>query len=436
MSHNVPQPRSTTQQQTLTHRKHLSMSRNTTTLLLLVALAAAGNSAIDLASADNATNTVTGNTRASVATLTQGRGDQVGVAPQKLERAASIIRKSVADKQIPGAVILVARQGKVILHEAYGFRDQERTLPMQTNSLFRMASNSKAVTAAGIMLLVEDGKLDLDQPVGTYLPAFQNQRWRSITPRHLLTHTSGIRIKPLFFTPLLKKSALNPQAPDLRLEVNRFANIAAEKPAGKTYSYNNAGYNTLAAITEEITGSYKLHLSRRIYAPLGMHDSFNHEPDADHNRMSTVLKRQPDGTWKSGWTPGDPPDWPFCRGSGGMISSAWDFALFCQMLLNEGRYGKHQVLRTASVSEITNPQVKHCDAATNYGLGWKVSERGGPFSHSGSDGTFVWVDPARDMIGMVLTQCNGTKPPRAEFRKMVESACVVPTLPAGKARNR
>ena len=417
-------------------RKYYSMSRYTTTFSFLVFLATAGNSTTDLTGAENATHTVTGSNDSSIAALTQGRGDEVGVDPQKLERAASIIRNSVTDKQIPGAVILVARQGKVILLEAYGFRDQEHRLPMQTNSLFRMASNSKAVTAAGIMLLVEDGKLDLDQPVGTYLPAFKNQRWRSITPRHLLTHTSGLRIKPLFFTPLLENSELHPRAPDLRLEVNRFAKIAPEKPVGKTYSYNNAGYNTLAAIIEELTGSYKLHLSKHIYAPLGMHDSFNHEPDADQNRMSTVFKRQRDGNWKSGWAPGDPPDWPFCRGSGGMISSAWDFALFCQMLLNEGEYGNHQILRSDSVAEMTNPQGEHCYAATSYGLGWRVSEPGGPFSHSGSDGTFVWVDPARDMIGMVLTQCNGIKPPNDEFRKMVESACVAPSLPAGKANRQ
>ena len=358
--------------------------------------------------------------------LTVGRATEVGVDPETLTRAASLIEEAVTKDQIPGAVILVVRQGKIILHQAFGHRNLQHTRPMQTDSLFRMASNSKAITAAGIMLLVEDGKLDLDTPVGKYLKAFRNTRWNEITLRHLLTHTSGIRIKPLFFTPLLQKSATHPQAPDLRLEVNRFAATAPLEPAGKTYSYNNACYNTLAAVIEEVTGSYKQHLHDRIYQPLGMLDSCNHESDADHNRMSTVLRRQRDGTWSKGWKPGDAPDWPFPRGSGGMVSSARDYALFCQMLLNKGRYGNKQVMSSDSVTEMTTPQGNHCDAAINYGLGWKVSEPGSTFSHSGSDGTFVWVDPNRDLIGMVLTQCNGIKPPRIEFRKLVESACIHP----------
>ena len=110
-----------------------------------------------------------------------------------------------------------------------------------------------------------------------------------------------------------------------------------------------------------------------------------------------------------------------------MVSSARDYALFCQMLLNKGRYGNKQILQSDSVTEMTNSQAEHCEAAINYGLGWTVSERGSTFSHSGSDGTYVWVDRNRDLIGMLLTQCNGTKPPRSEFRMLVESACVPST---------
>ncbi|MDF1845477.1 MAG: serine hydrolase [Rubripirellula sp.] len=366
-------------------------------------------------------------TSSTATELTVGRAVKVGVNPETLNQAASFIEEAVAEEKIPGAVILVARKGKIILHQAYGHRNLQRTRPMETDSLFRMASNSKAITAAGIMLLAEDGKLDLDKSVGTYLKAFQNERWNEITLRHLLTHTSGIRIEPLFLTPLVQKSATYPQAPDLRLEVNRFAARSPLEPAGKTFSYNNACYNTLAAVIEEVTGSYKQHLRERIYQPLGMLDSCNHESDADHKRMSTVFRLQRDGTWSAGWKPGDAPDWPFPRGSGGMVSSARDYALFCQMLLNEGRYGNKQILQSDSVTEMTNPQSKHCEAAINYGLGWTVSERGSTFSHRGSDGTYVWVDPNRDLIGMLLTQCNGTTPPRSEFRQLVESACIPPS---------
>lgn len=356
--------------------------------------------------------------------LEPGEARSVGVDPERLELALSVVRHAVEDDEIPGAVVLVARRGRILLHQAYGFRDLERTKPLRIDSLFRMASNSKAVTAAGIMLLVEDGRLDLDAPVGTYLPAFQLESWRPVTLRHLLTHTSGVRIKPLFLTPLMKKSPQHPQAPDLRLEVNRFAKMAPEVPAGTTYSYNNAGFNMLAAVIEEVAGSYQDHLRMRLYEPLGMRDSCNHESDADISRMSTVMKRQPDGSWRGGWKPGDPPDWPFPRGSGGMVSSAKDYAVFCQMLLNGGVYGGRRVLAETSVEEMTSPQSAQIKAATAYGLGWKVSEPGGVFSHTGSDGTYVWVDPADDVIGMVLTQTNGTTRPRDVFRRLVRWACV------------
>ncbi|MDP6557238.1 MAG: serine hydrolase [Pirellulaceae bacterium] len=355
--------------------------------------------------------------------LEYGEPADVGVDAGRLDRAVSIVRHAVEDGEIPGAVVLVAHRGRVILQEAFGFRDIERTQPMQTDSLFRMASNSKAVTAAGIMLLVEEGKLDLDAPVGTCLPAFDNDAWRPVTIRHLLTHTSGTRIKPLFLTPLLTSSSDHPQAPDLRLEVNRFAEIPPDEKPGTTYSYSNAGFNTLAAVIEHVVGSYKEHLRTRLYEPLGMRDTCNHETDADHDRMSTVMKRQADGMWKAGWTPGDPPDWPFPRGSGGMVSTAWDYAVFCQMLLNEGSYGGKQILSPATVREMTNPQSAHCEAARTYGLGWRVAEPNGVFSHTGSDGTYVWVDPVDDVIGMVLTQTNSTTRPRDAFRRLIQLAC-------------
>lgn len=356
--------------------------------------------------------------------LTAGSPVEAGVAPSRLADAMSIVRHAVADQEIPGAVVLVARRGRVILHEAVGWRDVECQKPMATDSLFRMASNSKALTAAGIMRLVDEERLGLDDPVGKWLPAFDNESWSGVTLRHLLTHTSGSRIKPLFLRPLLTKSAEHPQAPDLLLEVSRFADIAPKHPPGATYSYNNAGYNMLAGVIEAVTGSYKQHLREQIYEPLGMADCCNHESAADHSRMSTVMKRQADGSWQAGWTPGDPPDWPFPRGSGGMVASAWDYAVFCQMLLNRGLYDGKRILSEAAVREMTHPQSAQIRAAHSYGLGWKVETRGGVFSHTGSDGTYVWADPAHEVIGMVLTQTNGATRPRNAFRQLVTAACV------------
>ena len=207
----------------------------------------------------------------------------VEMSQDRLELATSLVEHAIQDDELRGAVVLVARRGSIVLHRAYGWRDLESKIPMQKDSLFRMASNTKAVTAAGILLLAQDGRLRLDDPVGTYFSEFQSEKSNQMTIRHLLTHTSGLRIKSLFLDPLMKPSEQHPDAPTLLLEVGRFGAVGPDQAPGTSYSYNNAGYNTAAGIIEKVTGSYKNFLKQRIYQPLGMHDSCNHESDADRS---------------------------------------------------------------------------------------------------------------------------------------------------------
>ena len=341
-----------------------------------------------------------------------------------LRDAVNLIADAVDEDELRGAVVFVARRGKIVLHEAIGWRDADNTLPMQKDTLFRMASNSKALTAAGILLLVQDGRLALDDPIHKHLPSFDTPATKSITIRQLLTHTSGLRTSKLFLSPLLTPEQLSPDASRMVQEVLRFAEIGAAEDSGSSYHYNNAGYNILAGLIEAETGSYEDHLKTRIYEPLGMQDSCNHESKADHKRMSSVFKRNPKGGWGVRWQPGDDPNWPFARGSGGMISTAKEYAIFCQMLCNGGVYGGHRILAETLVAEATNPQKAHIAAAERYGLGWMVREPGGTFLHSGSDGTWVWVDPRREIIGMLLTQTQRENFPRQVFRELVNRACL------------
>jgi CubicO group peptidase (beta-lactamase class C family) len=153
-----------------------------------------------------------------------------------------------------------------------------------------------------------------------------------------------------------------------------------------------------------------------------MSDSFNHESDADHDRMSAVFRRRGTG-WTVGWKPGDDPDYPFPRGSGGMISTASDYASFCQMFLDGGSYDGERVLSEAIVAAATRPQTGFIPAADGYGLGWQASSESRTYSHSGSDGTFAWVDPELRIIGLVFTQSTGGTNPRDEFRALVTAAC-------------
>jgi CubicO group peptidase (beta-lactamase class C family) len=258
-----------------------------------------------------------------------------------------------------------------------------------------------------------------------------------VTIRHLLTHTSGLRVGPIFYRPLIQASDEHPDAPSLQLEVARFGATGPEVTPGTSYSYSNAGYNTLGALIE-VASQMPLadFLRERLYAPLGMKDSLNHESQAEHSRMSKVYRGGREGrdaapAWTTSWKPGDAPDYPFVRASGGMISTAWDYATFCRMFLNGGIHGERRLLRADTVEIMTQPQTRALYSneeigrpSSFYGLGWQVSA-GGVFSHGGSDGTQAWIDPERDLIVLALTQTPGARPdPRGRFRQAVVEACV------------
>ena len=352
-------------------------------------------------------------------TLAYGSAASVGMDAAVLEQAVQLYRDAVARDELKGAVLMVARRGVIVLHEAVGWRHEAYQLPMEADTLFRMASNTKPVIGTAVLILQEEGRLSLDDRAAAHLESFDNDRSRDITIRQLLSHSSGLRIGPIFH-PFDED-----ETPTLIGAVARFG---AEGPAvepGTSYSYNNAGYNTVGAIIEVASGMpLEDFLRSRIYEPLGMGDTLNHEDGAKLSRMATVYRgrRQDDGgvVFRQGFTPGDPPDFPVVRASGGMISTAPDYARFLQMYLNGGRYADAQIMSEDSVAGATRGEIAS-GTSTVYGLGWQIAA-GGAYSHAGSDGTMGWVDPTREIIGMVFTQSPGGIDPRREFQDLVSRA--------------
>ena len=354
---------------------------------------------------------------------------RVGMSAGKLEEGVTMFKEAIAADDLRNVVLLVARNGKTVLHEALGWRNKEKDLPMQKDNLLRMASNTKAAVATGILILAEENRLDLDDPVGKYLPAFDNEQYRPVTLRHLLSHTSGMRIKTLFLDPLVEPKEGHPDARTLQLEVNRFATIGPQFPPGTTYSYNNAGFNTLGAVIEVVSGQLlDKFLAEHIYQPLGMNDT-SHRPPADQvDRMSVVYQRE-DGTWSVRFRQGTEMRVPFVRASGGLVSTASDYSRFAHMYLGNGKLGRTRILTRSSVREATSHQSLHAYSQQQrsrrtsfYGLGW-ITGLDGAFWHTGSEGTYVWVDPERRLVGMVLTQSPGGTYLRSEFREVVNAAC-------------
>jgi CubicO group peptidase (beta-lactamase class C family) len=320
-------------------------------------------------------------------------------------------------------VLMVARHGTIVLHEALGWRHHGYRLPMEKDTLFRMASNTKPVVATAVMILQQDGTLKVGDRAGQYLPAFDTYRSREITLAELLSHTSGLRIGPIFYP--FDQDGKQGEKPTLQGAVAKFGEEGPVETPGATFSYSNAGFNILGAVIEQASGMpLEAFLKSRIYDPLGMTDSLNHEDPAKLARMATVYRgKQVDGTveWTQGFVPDDPPDFPVIRASGGLISTAMDYGRFLQMFLNGGTYGDARVLTPESIAAMTAP---HADAGKDgsYGYGWFVAA-GGVYWHTGSDGTYAWVDPTHDLFGLVFTQSPGGINPREEFRKIVTEAC-------------
>ena len=355
----------------------------------------------------------------SATTLTYDSAASVGMDAARLDEAAQLYRDAVDRGDLKGAVLMVARRGVIVLHEAVGWRHEAYRLPMEPDTLFRMASNTKPVIGTAVLILQEGGRLSLDDRAAQHLESFDNVRSRDITIRQLLSHSSGLRIRPIFhpFDP--------DETPTLLGAVAKFGAEGPDVEPGTSYSYNNAGYNTVGAIVEVASGMpLEEFLRTRIYEPLGMSDTLNHEDRTRLHRMATVYRgRGIDGggvVFRQGFTPGDPPDFPVVRASGGMISTAPDYARFLQMYLNRGRYADAQLLSEDSVAAATRGYIASGER-TAYGLGWQVAADGA-YSHAGSDGTMGWADPARELIGMVLTQSPGGRNPSREFRRLVNRA--------------
>jgi CubicO group peptidase (beta-lactamase class C family) len=366
-------------------------------------------------------------------TLTAGTPEEVGMSSTILDGAVQLYRDAVEAGDLVGAVLLVAKDGKIVTHEALGWRHKGQGLPMERNTMFRMASNTKPPVATAISILVEEGKLSYDDPVRKHIPTFDNYRAGFMQIKHLLSHTSGFRINSLFLMPYTQPSAVHPNAPSLQLEVEKFGEVGAEVLPGTSYSYSNPGFNTLGALVEIASGQpLEEFLDDRIYTPLGMDDSYHHELaeklDGKLDRMGGVYYTRDAGEWVPGWEPGNPPQVPFVRASGGMISTAMDYVRFCQMYLNGGIYDGVRIISEETVETMTSPFYLAGGNAepgrgvrVGYGYGWGVSPDG-VFSHTGSDGTGAWVDPDENLIVLVFTQTPRGLNPRQKFLEMVRLA--------------
>ena len=333
---------------------------------------------------------------------------------------ATALQPFVDKEELAGAVALVASKDKVLAVEAVGFADRVAKQPMKADALFWIASQSKPITAVAVMMLVDEGKLRLDDPVEKYLPEFKGQRLDAgkgadgkpalkapahpITVREVLSHTSGLPFKSAVEQPTL-------DGLPLRDAVASYAKTPLTFEPGTKYTYSNAGINTAARLIEVLTGkSYEAFMDERLFHPLGMKDTTFWPTKAQLTRLATPHKPNAAKTGLELTTisqlhyPLDERAKRYPMPAGGLFSTAADVAKFCQMLLNGGELNGKRFLSAAALKELTRRQTPET-LKESYGLGFGVG--GGGFGHGGALATNMNIDPTRGLITVWLVQHAG-----------------------------
>src|SRR5258708_2586089 len=352
-----------------------------------------------------------------------------GISVERLSRMDGVIQQSIEKHELPGAVVLVARHGRVVWRKAYGARAVEHQREaMTTNTIFDLASLTKILaTATSIMILVERGEVRLADPVVKFIPEMKGDGRDAITIEQLLAHTAGF-------------------APDFDLKdrwsgydeaMKRLYREPLRTQPGARFVYSDINYIALGEVVHRVSGMTVDEFARQnIYVPLGMRDT-GFRPDAKLvTRIAPTEKRRGQmnylgdtganaGTEGDQWLRGQVHDPTSFRmggvaGHAGLFSTADDLAIYCQMMLNGGAYNGARILSPLSIATMTRPRAVSENGAAR-GLGWDIAtsfsaNKGdllplGSFGHTGFTGTSIWIDPASDFFVVFLSNRvhpNGT----------------------------
>jgi len=382
--------------------------------------------------------------------LPAAKPESVGLSADRLERIATVVQHDIGDKRIAGAVTLVVRHGKVAWFKAQGMSDREAAKAMPADAMFRICSMTKPITSVAVMMLYEEGKFLLDDPVSKYLPEFKNPRvlvkpasgatytipaTKEITIRDLLRHTSGITYQwnddlgPTYEKADVASGLLQFDG-TIADNVRHLAALPLLFNPGDRFEYS-LGVDVLGRLVEVVSGKPLDEFFRtRIFEPLGMKDTYFFPPDNKLDRMATAytyypdkgLNRFPDTPIREGsfvYSADYPSRGPkkLFSGGAGLISTAMDYARFCQMMLDDGKVGNTRLLSRKSVELMTHDQLGKIAADMGFGLGFGVDGVKAPLSELGSVGSCEWggffytgfsIDPKEQMIVIFMAQLHPT----------------------------
>lgn len=406
----------------------------------------------------------------SAQSLTITSHQHTGFSDERLQRLEKAMQHYVDTDQIAGGVLQITRNGKTAMHQAFGWQDKETNSPMQINSLFRIASQTKAITNVGIMMLMERGELLLSDPVSKYLPEYANTTVeeadesggytvvpakRQITIHDLLTHSSGIGYGGGLATQEWQKANVYnwyfaDRSEPMRDLIARIASLPQQGHPGDGLVY---GYSTdiLGVVIEVISGqSLASFLQKNILQPLGMNDTHFFVPEDKASRLATVYSATEDGLERAPSPAGESllkkhiaqghyVEGPRSAHSGGagLISTTDDYSRFLLMLLNNGQHDGKRILSRKSVELMTAPYLRNTGkswlAGLGFGFGFTIIEDLGAYKKLGSKGSYgwggayhslYWVDPAENLVVVYHTQLlpSGDIDSHAKIRALVYQA--------------
>ena len=393
--------------------------------------------------------------------------EEVGLSSERLARINQMIERRIAAGDLAGAVTIVARKGRVVHHSAQGMMDLDSKKPMASSSMFRIASMTKPVIGVAVMMLVEEGKLHLNDPVSRYIPQFKDMKvampiatppqggaggraggagtaprfytvpaQRDVTIKDLLTHVSGLGSGPMGNSDIEKVARKDGET--LADYMPRLGPTALEFQPGSRWTYSpGAGFETLGRVIEVASGTKLDQFFRtRIFDPLGMKDITFWPTDAQMPRVSTVYARGANGLTKTVMPNDTMSRNVYFRGSGGLYSTAEDYIPLGMMLANGGELNGKRLLSRKAVEVMSAAHVKDTlpgrPAGEGYGLSVRVvtdhAVRGtmlsdGTFGWTGAQGTHFFVDPREELVGVLMVQTSNGEIQR-EFEDLVAQSVV------------
>jgi CubicO group peptidase (beta-lactamase class C family) len=405
--------------------------------------------------------------KAALATV---KPEDVGLSTERLKRVTEVVKQHIDARDVAGAVTLVARRGKVAYFDAQGLADINAKRAMTKDSIFRLASMSKPITGIAVMMLVEEGKIRLTDPVSRYIPEFKNlnkvavpkpgapaagggagrgraggggevafdvvSATREITIHDLLTHGSGLVSGGLGAATAPRRTPTD----TLATFIPKLATVPLDFQPGTLWRYSGqAGFDVLSRIVEVVSGqTFDQYLKQRLFDPLGMKDTaFSLTPDRV-GRLAFQYQRSENGLQRTGED--QPTTTPYFSGAGGLMSTAEDYVQFGQMMLNGGELnGKRfvsprtiELMTSNHTGDMVNGQFGRPAHGMGFGLSMQVVQdpvaadlrvSTGAYGWAGGTGVSFWVEPKEQIVSIFLIQGSGAGL-RPDFENAVRQAII------------